>query len=206
MRVDQQLGDRQPQARCRPLRASAPCPRDRTDRRCAAGARRRCPAPLSATSSTAALPVPSDAHLDVSAGGCVFDRVVEQDQQHLLDALGVHLDQCRAPRCEPSSTCRASASGRVRRTTSEATRDRSTSAVISSNSPRSDRASCEQVLRQPLHARISACTSSNSSPCSVERLVAVPIEHVGRRAQDRQRRAQLVRGVGHEFLLARNAC
>ena len=50
----------------------------------------------------------------------------------------------------------------------------------------------EQVLGQPLHARNLGAHVVEQFAVVLDRLLTVLVEQVGRRAQDRQRRAQLV--------------
>ena len=60
----------------------------------------------------------------------------------------------------------------------------------------------QQVLREPLDAGDFGAHVVEQFTIALERLGPILIEQVGCRPQDGQRRAQLVRGVGHELLLS----
>ena len=162
------------------------------------------PTPVSATSTWALLAVAPHADVDVAAWRRVLDGVVDQDQQHLLQAIRVGLDggvrrrlgvQRRAGR--PGSAPAASCAAPLRAATSAMLERRGHQLELARVRARQR----QQVLRQPLHARDLGAHVVEQLAVVLERLVAVLVEQVGRRAQHGQRRAQLVRRVGDELLL-----
>ena len=161
------------------------------------------PEPVSATSQRAELSRRVDAHVDAAAGRGVLDGVVDQDQQHLLDTVRIGLDRG----VDIGADSGELDLGRLRQRRGATNHVRGDFAELDRRGHQlqlaaSERASVEQVRRQALHARDLGAHVVEQLAVGVERLVAPLIEQVGRRAEHGQRRAQLVRRVGDELLLA----
>ena len=202
VRVGDRAHDRQPQARPAGCAVARGVGAVEAVEDALALVERECPAPSSSTRKRTRSPpsaLHAHAHQPRSASG-VVDRVAHQVAQRLCEAVGVGAQRPVRDRAELEATARRAGSPRptAPRTKTgrsiDSMRRNSVCSVLASSS----RSSTRRLIRA-----ISACTRRSTRRTSSPRGIALGGQHLELAADHRQRRAQLVRGVGDERALAR---
>ncbi len=147
--------------------------------------------------------MPSHAHVHGAARRGVLDRVVDHNEQHLLQSVGVRFDDRRL-RLGVQRQLNSGVLGQQRRPPHHF------GGEVGQLQRRGHQlepagvgaGQSEQVLRQALHARDLSAHVVEQLAFAFDGLISMLVQQVGRRSEDRQRRTQLVRGISDEFLLA----